>query len=97
VRVGHRALTSFLCSMAHGPGFDRTDTLLAVTTACSDIAGLELYLPLVTGSQVHLAAAETAADGFALRDAAAAPAPATGPESRVSRRAQRAAARRTAS
>ncbi|MFF2807624.1 amino acid adenylation domain-containing protein [Streptomyces sp. NPDC058000] len=67
VRVGHRALTNFLCSMAREPGFDRTDTLLAVTTACFDIAGLELFLPLVTGGQVQVAPAATAADGFALR------------------------------
>ncbi|MFJ2773111.1 amino acid adenylation domain-containing protein [Streptomyces sp. NPDC087300] len=68
VRVGHRALTNFLCSMAKEPGFARTDTLLAVTTACFDIAGLELYLPLVTGGQVLIAPASTAADGFELRE-----------------------------
>ncbi|MFF3641657.1 amino acid adenylation domain-containing protein [Streptomyces sp. NPDC002564] len=68
VRVGHRALTNFLCSMAKEPGFAATDTLLAVTTACFDIAGLELYLPLVTGGQVLIAPAPTAADGFALRE-----------------------------
>ncbi|MFF0627218.1 amino acid adenylation domain-containing protein [Streptomyces sp. NPDC004296] len=67
VRVGHRALTNFLTSMAREPGFGRTDTLLAVTTACFDIAGLELFLPLVTGGQVQVAPAATAADGFALR------------------------------
>ncbi|MEU7576562.1 amino acid adenylation domain-containing protein [Streptomyces sp. NPDC041068] len=68
VRVGHRALTNFLCSMAKEPGFARTDTLLAVTTACFDIAGLELYLPLVTGGQVQVAPARAAADGFELRE-----------------------------
>ncbi len=67
VRVGHRALTNFLCSMAKEPGFGPRDSLLAVTTACFDIAGLELYLPLVTGGEVRVAPAETAADGFALR------------------------------
>ncbi|APY84743.1 amino acid adenylation domain-containing protein [Streptomyces alfalfae] len=68
VRVGHRALTNFLCSMAREPGFGPDDSLLAVTTACFDIAGLELYLPLVTGGEVRVASAETAADGFALRE-----------------------------
>ncbi|WP_369215335.1 amino acid adenylation domain-containing protein [Streptomyces flavofungini] len=67
VRVGHRALTNFLCSMAREPGFGPDDSLLAVTTACFDIAGLELYLPLVTGGELRVASAETAADGFALR------------------------------
>ncbi len=68
VCVGHRALTNFLCSMARRPGFGATDRMLAVTTVCFDIAGLELYLPLVTGGRVEIAPADTAADGAALRD-----------------------------
>ncbi|CAM5515138.1 D-alanine--D-alanyl carrier protein ligase [Streptomyces alboniger] len=68
VRIGHRALTNFLCAMAREPGFGRDDRLLAVTTACFDIAGLELYLPLVTGGEVRVAPADTVADGFALRE-----------------------------
>jgi len=67
VKVGHRALTNLLCSMARTPGFTASDRLLAVTTICFDIAGLELYLPLVTGGTVELASAAAAADGFALR------------------------------
>ncbi|CAM5511967.1 Non-ribosomal peptide synthase OS=Streptomyces alboniger OX=132473 GN=CP975_00270 PE=4 SV=1 [Streptomyces alboniger] len=55
VRIGHRALTNFLCAMAREPGFGRDDRLLAVTTACFDIARLELYLPLVTGGEVRVA------------------------------------------
>ncbi|WP_225099520.1 amino acid adenylation domain-containing protein [Streptomyces sp. CoH27] len=68
VRVGHRALTNLLCAMARTTGFTGTDTLLAVTTACFDIAALELFLPLVTGGRVRVAPAEAAADGFALRE-----------------------------
>ncbi|MET9381774.1 amino acid adenylation domain-containing protein [Streptomyces sp. NPDC002928] len=67
VRVSHRALTNFVCAMAREPGFTERDRLLAVTTVCFDIAGLELYVPLVTGGRVELASAETAADGFLLR------------------------------
>ncbi|MET9831646.1 amino acid adenylation domain-containing protein [Streptomyces sp. NPDC006385] len=70
VRVGHRALTNLLCAMAREPGFGPTDTLLAVTTACFDIAALELFLPLVTGGRVRVAPARVAADGFALRELA---------------------------
>ncbi|MFK4189532.1 amino acid adenylation domain-containing protein [Streptomyces sparsogenes] len=66
VRVGHRALTNFLCAMARQLGCAEHDRLLAVTTVCFDIAGLELYLPLITGARVEIAPAETAADGFAL-------------------------------
>ncbi|MDX8036723.1 amino acid adenylation domain-containing protein [Lentzea sp. BCCO 10_0856] len=66
VRVGHRALTNFLCAMANQPGCTAGDHLLAVTTVCFDIAGLELYLPLISGGRVEVCAEETAADGFAL-------------------------------
>ncbi|GAA2327192.1 amino acid adenylation domain-containing protein [Streptomyces cuspidosporus] len=66
VRIGHRALTNFLCAMARRLGCAGHDRLLAVTTVCFDIAGLELYLPLITGARVEIAPAETAADGFAL-------------------------------
>ncbi|WP_170066637.1 non-ribosomal peptide synthetase, partial [Streptomyces sparsogenes] len=66
VRIGHRALTNFLCAMARRLGCAEHDRLLAVTTVCFDIAGLELYLPLITGARVEIAPAETAADGFAL-------------------------------
>ncbi len=67
VQVGHRALTNFLCAMARQFGCAEDDRLLAVTTVCFDIAGLELYLPLITGARVEIAPAETGADGFALR------------------------------
>ncbi|WP_275462932.1 amino acid adenylation domain-containing protein [Streptomyces noursei] len=67
VRVGHRALTNFVCAMAGTPGITEDDHLLAVTTVCFDIAGLELYAPLIRGGHVELAPAETAGDGFALR------------------------------
>ncbi|MCZ0971629.1 AMP-binding protein [Streptomyces albulus] len=67
VRVGHRALTNFVCAMATTPGITEDDHLLAVTTVCFDIAGLELYAPLIRGGHVELAPAETAGDGFALR------------------------------
>ncbi|MFI6542819.1 amino acid adenylation domain-containing protein [Streptomyces prunicolor] len=66
VRVGHRALTNLLCSMAAEPGCTESDTLLAVTTVCFDIAGLELYLPLVTGARVHVAPEGIGGDGLAL-------------------------------
>ena len=69
VRIGHRALTNLLWSMSREPGFTHEDSLLALTTICSDIAALELFLPLVTGGRVEIVPGEVAADGVALRRA----------------------------
>lgn len=55
VMVSHRALTNFLLSVAREPGMTRDDRLLAVTTYSFDIAGLELFLPLIVGGQCHIA------------------------------------------
>ncbi len=66
VEIEHRALTNFLFSMAREPGLKETDVLLAVTTLGFDIAGLELFLPLVTGARIELASWATALDGSAL-------------------------------
>jgi amino acid adenylation domain-containing protein len=66
VQVTHGALSTFLAAMEERPGLDAEDILLAVTTLSFDIAGLELYLPLVTGARVELVSGETAADGARL-------------------------------
>jgi amino acid adenylation domain-containing protein len=66
VEIEHRALTNFLCSMAQEPGLSETDVLLAVTTVAFDIAGLELFLPLITGARIELVSRQTAQDGAAL-------------------------------
>ncbi|AJQ26211.1 amino acid adenylation domain-containing protein [Pelosinus fermentans] len=68
VEVTQRGLTNFLCAMAKCPGFTKEDRVLALTTICFDIAGLELYLPLITGGQVEILPTETARDGFALKE-----------------------------
>jgi len=66
VEISHRALVNFLSSMAMEPGFSSEDTLLAVTTISFDIAGLELYLPLIMGGRVVIANRTEVQDGFAL-------------------------------
>ncbi len=63
VAVQHQSLVNFLTSMRVEPGLREEDTLLAVTTLSFDIAGLELYLPLMVGAQVILASREVASDG----------------------------------
>ncbi len=69
VEISHGALVNFLCSMQEEPGFSSTDTLLSVTTLSFDIAGLELYLPIITGGEVVVVPRETAMDGIKLAKA----------------------------
>lgn len=66
VQISHQALLNFLLTMQDQPGLQAEDVLLAVTTISFDIAGLELYLPLITGARIVLVSRETASDGFQL-------------------------------
>ena len=68
VCVPHRAVVNLLTSIGREPGLDADDRLLAVATISFDIAGVEMFLPLITGATVVIAAAETAADGVKLLD-----------------------------
>jgi amino acid adenylation domain-containing protein len=62
VEITHGALANFLLSMQREPGLTPADRLLSVTTLSFDIAGLEIYLPLVTGARVVLATRDEATD-----------------------------------
>ena len=64
VEITHRAVVNLLTSMARKPGLSRTDVLYAVTTISFDIAGLELFLPLIVGAKVVIAEREAVADGY---------------------------------
>lgn len=66
VQIEHRNLTNFLLSMQIAPGMKETDRILAITTISFDIAGLELFLPLITGATIVLADTQTARDGMLL-------------------------------
>ncbi len=68
VQIPHRALVNFLVTMGERPGLSADDVLVAVTTLSFDIAGLELYLPLLTGARVVIAPTRTASDPRALGD-----------------------------
>ena len=63
VRVTHGNLVNFLLSMQTEPGLTAEDTLLAVTTLAFDIAGLEIYLPLIAVDGWCWPSRETATDG----------------------------------
>ncbi|MFC5741590.1 non-ribosomal peptide synthetase, partial [Dyella tabacisoli] len=67
VMIEHHALENFLQSMARRPGLSADDVVMALTPISFDIAGLELYLPLIQGACVHLLSREVAADGEQLR------------------------------
>jgi len=66
VQVTHRSVVNLLTSIARTTSFTNRDNLLAVTTLSFDIAGLELFLPLITGAQITLASRETAGNGTQL-------------------------------
>jgi amino acid adenylation domain-containing protein len=66
VQIPHQAVVNFLTSMQREPGLSSDDTLLAVTTLSFDIAGLELFLPLISGARVVIAGSEVVADGAQL-------------------------------
>jgi amino acid adenylation domain-containing protein len=66
VAIEHQALTNLLRSMEREPGLNSTDTLVSVTTLSFDIAALELFLPLMTGARLVIAAKEQVLDGYQL-------------------------------
>ncbi|HYX25648.1 MAG TPA: amino acid adenylation domain-containing protein [Thermoanaerobaculia bacterium] len=66
VEISQGALVNFMQSMRAQPGLTAGDTLLAVTSLSFDIAGLELFLPLVVGARIELASREVAGDGARL-------------------------------
>ena len=55
VVVGQRNLLNLLVSMSRVPGLGEADVLLGVTTAAFDMAGPDLWLPLVTGARLVVA------------------------------------------
>lgn len=63
VQIEHRAVVNLLESMSHVPGVTAEDVLVAVTTLSFDIAGLELFLPLIKGAQVVVAGRDIVVDG----------------------------------
>jgi len=67
VEISHRALVNFLTGMQALPAVEPSDVLLAVTSLSFDIAGLELFCPLLVGAQVVVAPQAAVVDGVALR------------------------------
>src|SRR5882672_694614 len=66
VEIPHSAVVNLLTSMARTPGLKATDVFYAVTTISFDIAGLELFLPLIVGAKVVIAERDAVIDGYRL-------------------------------
>ncbi len=63
VEISHRALVNLLCSAKKTLQIGESERLLAVTTISFDIAGLELFMPLIAGATVFIASKADVADG----------------------------------
>jgi amino acid adenylation domain-containing protein len=72
VMIRHGALVNFLATMADRPGISERDRVLALTSLSFDIAGLEVFLPLISGARVVLADRASARDPVRLKAVAAA-------------------------
>ncbi|WP_051473471.1 non-ribosomal peptide synthetase [Saccharomonospora piscinae] len=68
VVVTEGGLRNFLLDMAERAGLTRASRLLAVTTVAFDIAGLELFGPLLRGGRVVLAGEDVTRDPAAVLD-----------------------------
>lgn len=66
VQVEHHNLINLLNSIRKWPGITADDRMLALSTISFDIAGLELFLPLVSGAEMVMADTKTAKDGYEL-------------------------------
>lgn len=63
VEISHRALVNLLISAKNTLQVSDAERLLAVTTISFDIAGLELFMPLISGATVTIASKADVADG----------------------------------
>jgi amino acid adenylation domain-containing protein len=66
VQISHRAVVNLLTSMRDRPGISEKDAVVAVTSLSFDIAGLEIYLPLMVGACLVVVSREVAYDGARL-------------------------------
>jgi amino acid adenylation domain-containing protein len=71
VQIAHGALINVLRSMRQAHRFVKEDVLLAITTLSFDIAGLEIFLPLITGARLVVALREAATEAIGLMEAIA--------------------------
>ena len=66
VQIRHRAVVNFIETIRRTPGLHEDDAFVSVTTISFDISVLELFLPLLTGARLIVAAADVVRDGTQL-------------------------------
>lgn len=66
VEISWASMINLLESMLVKPGFDRSNTLLAVTTLAFDISIVEVFLPLMVGGRIVIAQQDDLKDGDAI-------------------------------
>lgn len=66
VKISHGALANFLGAMLREPGLSANDVVASVTSISFDIAGLELYLPLLVGARIELISQDISVNGVTL-------------------------------
>jgi amino acid adenylation domain-containing protein/non-ribosomal peptide synthase protein (TIGR01720 family) len=69
VQISHTAVVNFLSAMSSRPGISSMERLLAVTSLSFDIAGLELFLPLINRACLIIASRSLASAGEKLMQA----------------------------
>lgn len=72
VQLPHRSLVNLLYDMQRRLEFNNEDNFAAVTSISFDIAGLEIFLPLITGATVEIVSRIVSADGKRLAERLAA-------------------------
>ncbi len=68
VQISHRSVINLLRAIEEKVPLTNDDILLAITRLSFDIAGLELFLPLIAGMRLAIATAEISADGIQLAE-----------------------------
>ncbi len=66
VRITHRALLNLIDSMSERPGIRESDRTLAVAPISFDIATMDMFLPICSGSTLVLASRQDAVDPYRL-------------------------------
>jgi amino acid adenylation domain-containing protein len=68
VMIEHTGVVNLLLAMQETYGIGETDCMFGVTTVSFDIAGLEIYLPLISGARLAMASRTTTLDAHLLME-----------------------------